>query len=635
MAFVYNHNYFMASMSNIYENQSLRLPQIEAYRRVNEYFNSQYENRSALIVLPTGVGKTGVIGLVPYGISRGRVLIITPWTTIRETVLESLNPENYDNFWLKRKVFNSKLLLPNVIEYSGSDTTYEVLSASNVVILNVQKLQSRLDSSLINVVPRDFFDMIIIDEAHHSTARTWIECVDYFQDAKVLKLTGTPFRTDGVEINGHLIYKYPLSRAMYNGFVKSLENIQYVPDELKLTIDKDETKEYSIDEIYEMNLKDIDWVTRSVAYSKSCSEKVVDESISLLKRKSTNSSIPHKIIAIACSIPHAKQICDIYESKGLKVSLMHSELNEHEKKTVFKDIENHRVQVVVNVAMLGEGYDHPYLSIAAIFRPFRNELPYTQFIGRILRTISDEGVKANDNIGQIVSHKHLELDKLWEKYKIEIQESEIIGRLKDCDSELDEEIDDSIGKGVRVKDIYMGNASDYGKGSLSIETYLDTEITRKAKAEDDKTKQQIKQMVAMLGVTEEQAELILQQVQGSSDIRKRPDLAFSNKKKSVDARIREEIVPKMIVKHKIKEDGDDLKSSSLFEGKYWYIPNMVKNKNIAMLAMYMNNYLKDKIGKPRAKWLDSDMDRAVLILDDLEKFVEKGIEEFYNYDIVK
>lgn len=494
MAFVYNHNYFMASMPNLYGNQSLRLPQVEAYRMVNEYFNSDYDNRNALIVLPTGVGKTGVIGLAPYGISKGRVLIITPWTTIRDTVLESLNPENYDNFWLKRKVLNSKLLLPNVIEYSGSDTTYGVLSASNIVILNVQKLQGRLDSSLINIVSKDFLDMIIIDEAYHSTARTWIECVNYFESVKVLKLTGTPFRTDGEEISGQLIYKYPLSRAMHNGFVKSLENIIYVPEKLKLTIDKDETKEYSIDEIYEMNLRDIDWVTRSVAYSKSCSEKVVDESIRPLKRKTINSNIPHKIIAIACSIPHAKQICGLYESKGLAVALMHSELNECEKKKVFKDIENHRVQVVVNVAMLGEGYDHPYLSITAIFRQFRNELPYTQFIGRILRTISDEGVKANDNIGQIVSHKHLELDNLWERYKIEIQESEIIGKLKDYDSVLDEEIDDGVEKGVSVKGIDVGDASDYGRGSLLIETYLDTEITRKAKEEDDKTKEKIEQI---------------------------------------------------------------------------------------------------------------------------------------------
>ncbi|MBU3205561.1 DEAD/DEAH box helicase family protein [Clostridium algidicarnis] len=635
MAFVYNHNYFMAAMPTIYDNRELRLPQIEAYRKVSKYFNSEYDNRNALVVLPTGVGKTGVIGLAPYGISKGRVLIITPGTTIRETVLESLNPEDYDNFWLKRKVFNSKVLLPNVIEYLGNDTTYEVLSASNIVILNVQKLQSRLDSSLINVVPKDFFDMIIIDEAHHSTAKTWIECVNHFDNAKVLKLTGTPFRTDGEEINGDLVYKYSLSRAMHNGLVKSLENIQYIPDELKLTIDDDETKEYSINEIYQMNLRDADWITRSVAYSKSCSEKVVDESIRLLRIKLKNSNIPHKIIAIACSISHAKQICEMYKNKGLEVALIYSNLGEDEKKRIFKDIENHRVQAIVNVAMLGEGYDHPYLSIAAIFRPFRNELPYTQFIGRILRIISDEGVRANDNIGQIVAHKHLKLDSLWEKYKIEIQESEIIGRLKCYDEILDEEINGGVERGINSKGIDIGNASDYGKGCISIESYMDTEITRKAKEDDDKTKEQIKQMVAMLKVTEEQAELLLQQVQGNSDIRKRPDLAFSSKKKNVDIRIREEIIPKLIVKYNIKEDGDDLKKSSLFEGTYWYIPEKVKNRNNAMLAMYMNSYLRNKIGKARNKWIDDDMDRAILILEDLEKFIEKSIQEFYNYDIIE
>lgn len=634
MAYMYNHNYFMASIPNIYENPLLRLPQIEAYKKIHEYYNSDYENRNGLVVLPTGVGKTGVMGLAPFGISKGRVLIITPWTTVKETVLDGLDPENFDNFWLKRKVFNSKVLLPNVIEYLGKDTTYEILSVANIVILNVQKLQGRFESSLINIVPKDFFDMIIIDEAHHSTAKTWIECVEYFNNAKVLKLTGTPFRTDGEEINGHLIYKYSLSRAMYHSYVKSLENIEYVPDDLKLTIDNDETRVYSVEEIYKLNLKDTDWITRSVAYSRDCSEKVVDKSIAFLKRKLSNNNIPHKIIAIACSIPHAKQICELYENKGLKVALIHSGLDEVEKKRVLKDIENHRVQVVVNVAMLGEGYDHPYLSIAAIFRPFRNELPYAQFIGRILRIIPDENAKASDNIGQIVSHKHLKLDKLWDKYKIEIQESEIIKRLKEYDDVLDDDCDRDIEQKIETKDIDIGTALEYGEGDISIETYLDTEIIKKAKEDDKKTQEQIKQMADMFDVTPEQAELLLQQMKSNSDIRKRPDIAYKTKKKSIDCKIREEIIPKLIVKYKIKEDGQDLKQLSLFSGKYWYIPSKVKLKNNAMLSMYMNCYLKDKIGKPRNKWLDNDVDRAEILLNDLEDFVETTIKQFYNYDIV-
>lgn len=80
--------------------------------------------------------------------------------------------------------------------------------------------------------------MIIIDEAHHSTAPTWENSMNYFSEAKVIKVTGTPYRTDGEEIKGVVKYKYPLSQAMANNYVKSLERITYVPDQLFFTINK-------------------------------------------------------------------------------------------------------------------------------------------------------------------------------------------------------------------------------------------------------------------------------------------------------------------------------------------------------------------------------------------------------------
>lgn len=629
MAFKYNHNYFMASLPNIYGNENLRLPQIEAYKAVDEYFDSDYDNRNALVVLPTGVGKTGVMGLVPYGICSGRVLIITPWTAIRDSVIDSLNPDYHDNFWLKRDVFKTKIQLPDLIEYTGKSTTYEVLSAANIVVLNVHKLQSRFDSSLINIVPKDFFDMIIIDEAHHSTAKTWVECVDYFENAKVVKLTGTPFRTDKKEINGHLVYKYPLSRAMYNNYVKSLENIKYVPDELRLTIDEDETKTYTIQEIFDMNLKDMEWVTRSVAYSIECSEKVVDESIKCLEdKKRNNKTIPHKIIAIACSVKHAQQIADLYNHKGYRVALIHSKLNETQKSKMFKDIENDRVDVVVNIAMLGEGYDHPYLSVAAIFRPFRNELPYAQFIGRILRFINDDNAVEEDNIGQIVSHKHLELDKLWQKYKIEIQESEIIKKLRDYDEILDEDFDEnSSNKSNNSSVEKLGKATDIGDGTVSIEAYLDTNLIKRSREKDEKAKEKIEKLKSMFNLNDEQAKLMVQQMENSSSSMKRPDIIYSSKKKNIDSRIREEIVPRLIRVYSIKEDGNELKKLPIFQGRYWYITNKV-DKNNAMLAMYMNTYLKDRIGKSRKKWLDDDFNRAFIILNEIEKYIEKQLKHF-------
>lgn len=56
----------------------------------------------------------------------------------------------------------------------------------------------------------------------------YFETVNHFKNAKVIKLTGTPIRTDGVELAGELVYKYRLSQAMAKGYVKSLRNFEYI-----------------------------------------------------------------------------------------------------------------------------------------------------------------------------------------------------------------------------------------------------------------------------------------------------------------------------------------------------------------------------------------------------------------------
>ena len=629
MAYNYNENYFLVVKPNIKNNKNIRTPQIEAYYKIMEYYSNEYKNRNSLIVLPTGVGKTGVMAMAPFGLAKKRVLIITPATSIRDTVLEAISPDNPENFWYKCKVITPGFILPNVIEYEGSSTPIEVLNSANIVVLNIHKLQERLNSSLINRVGNDFFDLIIIDEAHHSTAMTWVECVNYFKEAKVLKLTGTPFRTDGEKITGELIYKYSLSRAMVHEYVKSLSNIKYVPDELKLTIDGD-SKLYTVDEILELGLRDQDWVTRSIAYSKECSEKIVDESIKALEEKLENSTIPHKIIAIACSIKHAKDIAEIYESKGISTAIIHSNLSKYEKEKAFKDIENHRVKAVINVAMLGEGYDHKYLSIAAIFRPFRNELPYAQFIGRVLRKINEGSAK--DNIAKIISHQHLYLDILWEKYKKEIQESEIIKNLKDYDEILDYTFDDNTPRSDR-QEVEYGTVIESNKHSIMEETYLDTELINKSKAEDKVLKEKLRQLQEVLGVNEEQAKILLQQTQLNKTHLGRPDLLYKSKKRNLDEEIRENIVPKFIEKFDINPDLDDLKDCGLFIGKYWWIPNNIKGnkgKNTAMLAMYYSSYLKNAVGLPRNEWSDTDFDNAFRKLEMLNEVIDETLNMYYN-----
>lgn len=624
--FVYNPLYFMSNIPNIDENDNLRDPQKIAYAKIYDHFITANKTTDAIVVLPTGVGKTGLMGLLPFGISRGRVLIITPQIVIKDSVIGSLDPDFPDNFWLKHKVFEKTKDLPCLIEFEGAETKDEWLNSANIVIVNIQKLQSRLSNSLINRVSSDFFDMVIIDEAHHSTALTWLETIQHFSRAKVVKLTGTPFRSDGEKIVGEVVYEYKLSSAMAKGYVKSLENFFYVPEKLYLTMDGD-NHQYTLDEILDQGLKDQDWISRSVAYSVECSEKVVLESINKLEKKlSNNNTVPHKIIAVACSIYHAKQVQELYENKGYKTAIVHSDMEKAAKEGALSDIENHRVQVVINVAMLGEGYDHPYLSVAAIFRPFKTLLPYAQFIGRVLRSIpSEEVTRASDNIAEIVCHQDLNLNSLWEYYKKEIQESETIKYLATINLDTGEDGSDDkdyVGKNF---DKSYGVVIDKGQGKLIGDAYLTTQLIEQRKKEEEEDLRKLEGIQKLLGISAEEARTILLQTKVSQPLIKRPDLFIRRKRTGIDARIREDIVPNLLEKFNLQLRGTELKGCRLFKNT-WLADRF--HENGALLAIYINTTLKNMIGAKREEWVASDWEIAEQKLDQIEEYLIKILEEF-------
>jgi hypothetical protein len=68
--------------------------------------------------------------------------------------------------------------------------------------------------------------------------------------------------------------------------------------------------------------------------------------------------------------------------------------------------------------MLGEGFDHQKLSVAAIFRPFRTLAPYIQFVGRILRVIIQNDPTHPDNYGHVVTHSGMNLQKRLQEFQL-------------------------------------------------------------------------------------------------------------------------------------------------------------------------------------------------------------------------
>ena len=614
-------HYFLDTPANILENENLREPQRQSYYKVYEHFVEGQKTSHALLVLPTGIGKTGIMGIIPYQISKGRVLIITPQLTVKDTVIDSLNTENHNNFWLERKVLTEEHL-PAIIEYEGNRTKDEVLYLADIVVINIQKLQERLSSSLINRLPKDFFDMIIVDEAHHSPANTWIESIQHFSNAKVVKLTATPYRTDGRKIAGELIYNYRLSQAMAYKYVKSLEMHEYIPDELTFIMDNDDTKKYTLEEV--MEIKDDDWVSRNVAYSPECSAQVVDESIAILENQKSLSSLPHMIIAVACGIQHANQIGELYRSRNIRVGIIHSYMDTDDIEAIKSDISNNRLDVIVNVGMLGEGYDYKYLSVAAIFRPFRSKLPYAQFIGRILRYIP-EAPQARDNIGHIISHKHLYLDELWKDYKIEIAQSEIIRHLQEQDYLEFEERESGEGSPHRLDTAKVIPSL----GRVSTDAYLETELLRKAREESEQLNEKISILSQVLNISKQAAKDIIKSQQSVSKL-KRPDKVYNRSRRTIDLRIKEDIVPDLVVKYSVPQEDKPLSGSRLFRtSTYQWITTSINDEQ-GMLAVYFNKYLREEIGKKREEWIISDFERANELIDRQAEYVDRVLQEYYS-----
>ncbi len=96
-------SFFRETSVSIYGNSALRDPQREGYDAIQRYF--QDSDKPCYVQLPVGCGKTGLVGLTPFGLASGRVLIVAPNLTIRMNIIRELDVSNMNCFYRKRGVF--------------------------------------------------------------------------------------------------------------------------------------------------------------------------------------------------------------------------------------------------------------------------------------------------------------------------------------------------------------------------------------------------------------------------------------------------------------------------------------------------------------------------------------------------
>ena len=172
---------------------SLYPHQVEAVLTLRDYFDPQKNPNSsniALVVLPTGCGKTGVAVLASYALNASRVLVITPSIIISRQIDKAYGRFLIDHGIIPDTPEDAQDTLPTKSLIKKSSEIQEGMR-SMVMVVNAHKIGGQ-SSVKIEEIPREGYDLVIVDEAHHYPAPTWKLLVDHFCNSRRLFLTATP-----------------------------------------------------------------------------------------------------------------------------------------------------------------------------------------------------------------------------------------------------------------------------------------------------------------------------------------------------------------------------------------------------------------------------------------------------------
>ncbi|MBO0996776.1 DEAD/DEAH box helicase family protein [Bacillus sp. SD075] len=387
-------SYFMNNYDNINYPKSfeeipgLRNAQLGAIHAISSFFTLNKSN-AAIVVMPTGSGKTAVLMMAPYVLMAKKVLIVTPSRMVRGQIVE-----DYSNLktLCDARVLNTNIDKPIVYEMENlyKEEFKDSIICSQIIVATPACALSLTNNTEIN----KSIDIVLIDEAHHVPAKTWEQILINMKHAKQLLFTATPFRIDKKEISGELIYNYPLSLAYKDGI---FGEIQYVP----------------IDEAPDK-------------------DKLIAEMAEIVFLTDREKNLEHYLMIRTNSKKKAKYLEELYgEITNLKLKRIDSSMANSTIKKCIKELKERKLDGIICVDMLGEGFDFPNLKIAAIHDPHKSLANTLQFIGRFARTNADnigaaKFIAMNDSDLLIENNVLYSNDATWQEMIIDMSESKVI-----------------------------------------------------------------------------------------------------------------------------------------------------------------------------------------------------------------
>lgn len=301
-------------------------------------------DRSTLLVLPTGCGKTIVFSEVARrGVERGRrVLVLAHRTELNQQA-------------------QRKLVACGVSAQIEQGAQRADLGAS-CVVASVQTLSG----PRLQRWPRDSFDLVIVDEAHHAIAISYRTILDHFAPAKVLGVSATPDRLDGQgmgEVFQSAAARYELRQAIRDGWLCPIVARRVAVDGLDLA---------------GIHTKAGDLDRAELAAVMAAERALHGVAVPLLELAGCRPTV-----CFAADVSHAHALAEVLNRYAPNVArAVDGSMKAAERAAILADFAAQRFRVLVNVALLTEGWDCPEVSCVAMARPTKSRALYAQCIGR-------------------------------------------------------------------------------------------------------------------------------------------------------------------------------------------------------------------------------------------------------------
>ncbi len=241
----------------------------------------------------------------------------------------------------------------------------------------------------------DIPDLIIIDEAHHATSRSYMTVVERLSTTRVLGLTATPTRLSGAplgELFEHMIVGTTANILTKLGFLAEYD--YYAPK-----IDTDFTKAKIIAGDYKSS--DIDFLMDK--------PKIYGDIISNYIKL----ALGKKTIIYCSSIDYSKKIEQLFNDNWFVTRQFDSNTPKVERDKIIQDFRDNKVQVLVNVDLVGEGFDVPDCECIILLRPTQSLALYIQQATRCLRPNDNKKAIIIDFVGNVYRHGMPTDDKEW------------------------------------------------------------------------------------------------------------------------------------------------------------------------------------------------------------------------------